>query len=248
MTRVTKLKIALLLTAFSSFSIFSNMALSAPGAASHGGPPAGALPSAATSAVKSAAIKTQADADQPMLAAPGADAGNVAGTAQPAPPPEDPTIYGLAMPIVIDPDNPPRTHVYSGMIWYQPPKWRWNNLQVYVSGRFGHWWADGAPVFRALNIYSVAPVLRYYFVKKKYFSPFVELSVGPGYLTRTQFGNRNLGMHFTFQDELGIGVVAGREAGPYATISILHYSNAHLSAHNSGITVPVMLTLGYQFN
>lgn len=234
MTRVNKFKIALLLTAFSSFTIFSSVALARGEAAGVG----------AVGAVKTAAVKTQASGEQ--LAAPGADAGNP--TAVAAPPPEDPTVYGLAVPIVIHPDNPDRTHVYSGEIWYQPHKWVWNNLNVYISGRFGHWWADGAPVFRSLNIYSVAPVLRYYFVKKRYFSPFVELSVGPGYMTRTQFGNRNLGMHFTFQDELGIGVVAGKEAGFYGTVSILHYSNAHLSAHNSGITVPVMLTLGYQFN
>jgi hypothetical protein len=237
MTRVNKFKIALLLTAFSSFSIFSSATLAVPPSAPS------AAPDAAASAVKSAAIKTQATTEQ--LAAPGADAGNTAAV---APPPEDPTVYGLAIPIVIDPDNPPRTHVYSGLIWYQPQKWVWNNLNVYIAGRFGHWWADGAPTFRALNIYAVAPVLRYYFFKKRYFSPYLEVSVGPGYLTRTQFGNRNLGMHFTFQDELGIGVVAGKEAGFYATVSILHYSNAHLSAHNSGITVPVMLTLGYQFN
>jgi Lipid A 3-O-deacylase (PagL) len=154
----------------------------------------------------------------------------------------------LAMPIVIHPDNPPRTHVYSGIIWYQPPKWIWNNLNVYIAGRYGHWWSDGAQVNRMINIYSLAPVLRYYFFKKTYFSPYLEASIGVGCLSRTHFNTRNLGMHFTFQDELGIGVVAGKEAGFYATVSVLHYSNAHLSSHNSGITVPVMLTLGYQFN
>ena len=196
--------------------------------------------------VKNAADKTQATgqaaATGPDLATPGAVA-----AAAPAPA-EPPTLYGLAAPMVVYYDNPPRTHTYSGEIWFQPKKWTWGNLNVYVSGRFGHWWSSGATTFRALNIYSVAPVLRYYIKKWTYFSPYVEASIGPGYLSRTQFANRNLGMHFTFQDEAGVGAVIGKEAGFYATASVLHYSNAHLSAHNSGITVPLMITVGYQFN
>jgi hypothetical protein len=198
--------------------------------------------SQASSTVKSAADKAQAGA---TAANSGPDGTAPAAAAVPA---EPPTLYGMAMPIVIKYDNPPRTHTYSGELWYQPPKWIWGNMNVYVAGRFGHWWSSGAPTFRALNIYSAAPVLRYYIKKMRYFSPYIEGSIGVGYLNRTQFGNRNLGMHFTFQDELGIGAVAGEAAGFYGTISILHYSNAGLSAHNSGITVPVMLTLGYQFN
>jgi hypothetical protein len=229
---VNKFKVALLISALSSFSTIA-FAAAAPAS-----PPAGAV-----SAVKSQAVKTQQSGD---LSAPG----NIEGStpSAPAPPPAAPTLYGLAMPIVIHPDNPPRTHVYSGIIWYQPPKWIWNNLNVYIAGRYGHWWSDGAQVNRMINIYSLAPVLRYYFFKKTYFSPYLEASIGVGCLSRTHFNTRNLGMHFTFQDELGIGVVAGKEAGFYATVSVLHYSNAHLSSHNSGITVPVMLTLGYQFN
>jgi hypothetical protein len=235
MTRVNRLKTACLISALFSLSVISVTA-NARGEAAAG----------AVGAVKTAAVDTQASATPAAGPAGGPDGS--APTAVPTLPPESPTVYGLAMPIVIYPDNPSNTHTYNGIIWYQPEKWRWHNLNVYIAGRFGHWWSDGAREYRALNIYSVAPVLRYYFFKMRYFSPFAEVSVGPGYMTRTQFGNRNLGMHFTFQDELGIGVVAGKEAGFYATASILHYSNAHLSAHNSGITVPLMLTIGYQFN
>jgi hypothetical protein len=214
----------------------------APATAAGATVPAGA---AASTVAKSVAVKAQTNAQTSgpdgTLAAPGVESA-------PAVPAEDPTVYGMAMSGVLVYDNPDRAHTYRGLFWYQPPKWRWNRLEVHVSGSFGHWWSDGAPIYRALNIYAVAPVLRYYFVKMKYFSPYLEASVGPGYLSRTHFANRNLGMHFTFQDELGIGLVAGREAGFYATASIIHYSNAHMSAHNSGITVPLLLTVGYQFN
>ena len=230
-------KIVLLISALSSFSPLA--------CAANVAVPSSASAAAANAGVKTAAVKSQAVGTQAGTTPDGAT-GDI-GAVQAAPQ-EAPTVYGLAMPIVIRPDNPPRTHTYNGIIWYQPSKWIWGNWHLYVAGRFGHWWSDGATQYRALNIYAVAPVIRYYLFKKTWFSPYVEASVGPGYLSRTQFGNRNLGMHFTFQDELGIGTVIGKEAGFYGTLSFLHYSNAALSAHNSGITVPLMLTLGYQFN
>lgn len=168
-----------------------------------------------------------------------------------AQPPEAPTVYGITFPVVLVSDNPPNTHTYRYVVWYHPQKWTWGpngRVNLFIAGSFGHWWCSNQPPYRALNIYAVVPVVRFYFAKMRYFSPYIEASVGPAYLTRTQFGNRNLGMHYSFEDELGIGAVAGKESGFYASLSVVHLSNGALSAHNSGITVPVMLNVGYQFN
>jgi hypothetical protein len=186
----------------------------------------------------------QSAADQPTIqGAPG-----VAATNKPTAP--APVLYGITIPSVLVSDNPPQTHEYSAIVWYHPQKWSWQNdhVNLFIAGSFAHWWSKGAEAYPSINIYALFPIVRFYPIKTKYFSPFIEASVGPAYMSHTQFGNRNLGMHYTFQDELGVGFVMGDSAGFYASFNILHYSNGALSAHNSGITVPLVFNFGYQFN
>jgi lipid A 3-O-deacylase len=156
--------------------------------------------------------------------------------------------FGVTLPILLKSKDPEGVHGYRAVLWYQPQSLIWGNLNLYFAGGVGHWWAHGAKNNRVINIYAIAPVLRYYFKKSPHFSPYVEASIGPAYMNRTKFSNRNLGIHYTFQDEIGIGALFGVDQGFYASLSALHYSNGHLSQHNSGITVPLILNVGYKFS
>src|SRR5437870_8980585 len=94
----------------------------------------------------------------------------------------------------------------------------------------------------SINILAIAPVIRYYFFPKtSRFSPYFEASICASYLSRTRIVDRNLGEHFSFQDEIGLGTAYGDHQQWYATLSALHYSNGSLSAMNAGITVPLIL-------
>jgi hypothetical protein len=47
---------------------------------------------------------------------------------------------------------------------------------------------------------------------------------------------------------MGIGALLGTSENLSLGVHAVHYSNSHLSAHNSGISVPMMLDIGYRFN
>ncbi len=155
--------------------------------------------------------------------------------------------YGATLPFVLVSKDPPSVHNYRAVFWFQPDSLTWGNINLYFAGNVGYWWTH-SPGTQNITIYAFAPVMRYYFTKTAHFSPYLEASVGPAYMNRTRFGNRNLGMHYTFQDEIGAGAMFGSDHGAYVSLSALHYSNGRMSAHNSGITVPLLLNVGYQFN
>ena len=103
------------------------------------------------------------------------------------------------------------------------------------------------PITLTVNIYSFAPVIRYTFRRHGPILPYLELSLGIAYLNHTRLDDRNLGIHFSFQDRMGLGILIGATEQLSAGIHAVHYSNAHLSEHNSGITVPLVLDIGYRF-
>ncbi len=138
-------------------------------------------------------------------------------------------------------------HGYRAAITYQPKAFVWSHYSVYFDAGFSHWWIDKKCEGQSVNIFSVAPYFRYFLVRSTKVSPYIEASIGLSYIDKTQMGKRNQGIHFTFQDQLGIGLAYGAEQRFFTTFSALHYSNCRLSAHNSGITVPLLLTIGYRF-
>jgi lipid A 3-O-deacylase len=155
--------------------------------------------------------------------------------------------FGLTLPVIVKGKDPKGVHGYHAVAWYQPESLIWPSLEVYFRLGYGHWWAHGAETNRSLNIFAVAPVVRYFFTKSTYIDPYAEASIGLSYLSRTHFDDRNLGMHFAFQDELGLGAVLGKEKRLTIGLSALHYSNGSLCAMNAGITMPLMLNVGYKF-
>lgn len=155
--------------------------------------------------------------------------------------------YGLGLGYVVINKDPNHLHAYRASFLYEPSTWTWGHAHIFIDTSFGHWWVDNQSFYHALNIYSIAPVLRYFFKEYPLFTPFIDLSIGPSYLSRTHIADRNLGMHFAFQDQAGFGFAIGREKKLSISASILHYSNGSMSSMNAGISVPLMLNVSYRF-
>lgn len=130
------------------------------------------------------------------------------------------------------------------MINYHPELFVWCQWSLYFDGGFSHFWVTNTPHHSTLNIYSVAPVLRYTMPEYLPVCPYIEASIGLAYLNHTRLDNRNLGIHFAFQDRLGVGVRFGETKQLSVGFHIAHYSNAHFSGHNSGFTLPAVFDVG----
>lgn len=156
------------------------------------------------------------------------------------------TDFGVSFAEILSSHEPTNMHGYRAAMTYEPSSLRKSTYSVYFDAGFTHLSVDSYP-YHSLSVYSIAPYIRYYFLKRHKVSPYIEASVGFAYLTKTQLENRPQGIHFTFQDQLGIGLAYGAEQRFFTTISAIHYSNGSFSEHNSGITAPVLLTLGYRF-
>jgi hypothetical protein len=157
-----------------------------------------------------------------------------------------PPYYGALFSYVAIPKEPTYLHGYQLMLNYDPQKFKWRKFNIYFDGGFSHFWVTNTPYYTTVNAYSIAPVIRYTFNKHGPVLPFLELSIGLAYLNHTRLDDRNLGMHFSFQDRAGIGALLGNEKLSIG-IQAEHYSNAHLAGHNSGITAPLVLNIGYRF-
>lgn len=148
---------------------------------------------------------------------------------------------GFAVTLPLISKDPPALHGYRAALSLQPASLVWPHARVYFDAGFGHWWVSKGP-FRTLSIYTLAPVLRYYFMTGSV-SPFVHLSVGASWLSAIHFEKRKLGIHFSFQDEAGLGLAWGKSPRISVMLSSIHYSNGSIAKHNSGITIPLLLTV-----
>lgn len=156
------------------------------------------------------------------------------------------TPYGINFSYLLIAKDPSNLHGYRASFLYEPDTWHWKYLQVFFDLSYGHWWLNGNGPYRTINIYAIAPVLRLYLINNTKVSPFVDISIGPSYMTKTRIECRNLGEHFSFQDQLSIGAAFGVEKKLAFSLSILHYSNGSLSSMNAGITVPLLINMSYR--
>ena len=158
---------------------------------------------------------------------------------------------GASLTIPVITKDPEHLHGYRASVWYQPQSWIWQHLHIFFDASFGHWWVSSNVPYREVNIFAVAPVFRIFTKQYALFStpisPFADLSIGLSYLSKTRLDSQNLGMHFAFQDQVGIGVVLGKEQRLSISISALHYSNGSMCKKNAGITVPLLVNVGYRF-
>ena len=150
----------------------------------------------------------------------------------------------LTLPLVVK--DPGGLHGYRASVWYQPESLVWQRVHIFFDASFGEWWISGHVPNRQVNIYALAPTLRYYLRNDPYFRPFIDFSLGLSYLSKTRFDTRNLGMHFSFQDIIGIGTTLGKEQRLSISFSAMHYSNGSTCRRNAGITIPLLLNVGYR--
>jgi hypothetical protein len=155
--------------------------------------------------------------------------------------------YGVNVSYLLVDKDPQYLHGYRLSFLYAPSSWVWQRLHIFLDTSAGHWWVNQNVPYRDLNIYSFAPVLRFYVANSNFISPFVDVSIGVAYLSKTRLSSQNLGMHFSFQDQVGLGASFGQAKHLSVSVNALHYSNGSLCAMNAGITVPVMLNVSYQF-
>ena len=155
--------------------------------------------------------------------------------------------YGATFSYAATAKEPPNLHGYQIMFDYDPQRFKWRKFNVYFDAGYSHFTDSNTPYYSTISIYSIAPVARYSFRKRGPFQPFLDLSIGLSYLNHTHFEDRNLGIHFAFQDRAGVGVLLGTDRQASVGIHAVHYSNAHLSNHNSGITIPLVLDVSYRF-
>ncbi len=156
--------------------------------------------------------------------------------------------YGATFSYAAIAKEPPYLHGYQFMVNYDPQRYQWRKFNVYFDAGFSHFWITNTSYYTTLNIFSAAPVVRYTFKRRGPILPFLELSIGVAYLNHTRLDDRNLGMHFAFQDRFGIGALFGPGDNFSIGLHAVHYSNAHLCGHNSGITVPLDIDIGYRFS
>lgn len=156
--------------------------------------------------------------------------------------------YGATFSYALVASEPEHANAVQFMLKYDPQIFQWRQWDIYFDAGVSRVWTNQSAHNRSLNIYSVAPVFRYIFVQRGPTFPYLELSIGLSYLSRTRIDHRNLGMHFAFQDRIGLGTFIGVKKAFSLGLHAVHYSNASFCSHNSGLTLPLVVDLSYRFN
>ncbi len=95
---------------------------------------------------------------------------------------------------------------------------------------------------------SVYPVLRLTPIRTSEADFYFHYSLaGPAFISRPVIDGIETGGRFTMRDSAGFGVYLGARKHLNAEVKISHLSNGNLLPRNSGVQVPVTLTLGWAF-
>lgn len=143
--------------------------------------------------------------------------------------------------------NPKDVRAYRVAYWIHPEGYTWKTIDLMFDLSVAHL-TSSTGTANHLSVVTLAPVLRVDLIHEDYIAFYLIGSIGPAVMSDTQLGNRNLGINFTFQDRIGVGFIFGKSRRVFVDAQLLHYSNASLSSHNMGVTVPVLITLGAKFN
>lgn len=155
--------------------------------------------------------------------------------------------YGAMISYGLLASEPMSGNLVQAMFKYDPQLLKWRQWDIYFDVGYSHVWANECAHYQQTDIYSIAPIFRYIFTQRGPFLTYLELSIGLAFLTRTRLEDRNLGIHFAFQDRIGVGVFFGPSKAFSIGLKALHYSNASLAEHNNGLTFPLVLDISYRF-
>lgn len=113
-------------------------------------------------------------------------------------------------------------------------------LPSYYETSIGYWKGKNNA---SLNSFSFTPIFRYRPAKFFDVEPYLEAGVGATYISKTKIESENFGIHFQFEDIVGIGF---RFKNFDLSYRYMHYSNAGLSKYNSGVDFNV-ISISYRF-
>lgn len=106
-------------------------------------------------------------------------------------------------------------------------------------------WVRGDDSIVALTAFFA---MRFWLFRSTNFNPYIIYSIAePTILSNNHFGHANLGKNFLFQDTLGVGAAFGAKQNINFEATLVHYSNGDIFPQNSGLDVPIVLSLGYSF-
>ena len=176
------------------------------------------------------------------------------------------SIFMLLASLLVSSDALAWNHAVTAGVGYGPERGEsYNNAGVFVDYMFyrpridkklvffldssAAVWRAGYPDNRYLEAFAVSGGFRAFFVDKGYFyRPFLQIAVGPAYLTSRKFGNKEQGTKFNFQDRLGVGMEFGSQKKTIVVLlEHIHYSNAGIKRPNPGFEFPFVLSIGYAF-
>jgi hypothetical protein len=131
---------------------------------------------------------------------------------------------------------------YEQNIFHTPKR-----LAVDLGSSVSRWHAPKSPEHLASG--SVYAMLRYFLVRSASADVQVYYSIaGPTLLSTTTMNHADIGTnHFTFQDLLGVGILAGQSKRMFVGIGLGHYSNGNLFPINAGVAIPLTMSIGYAY-
>lgn len=95
---------------------------------------------------------------------------------------------------------------------------------------------------------SVFPEFRFNFLHTQPVDAYFYYSVaGPTYISKSIIDGVDTGEHFTFQDNMGLGIFFGENRNLNAELKIGHYSNGNIYPLNGAVKIPLSLNIGYAF-
>ncbi len=129
------------------------------------------------------------------------------------------------------------------------PRWNWDvewlsdkpvQLTGYWEAGVGYWRNNTTAPGQHSSLYAISgsPMLQIWLGKDvpRYTRVFLELGVGPAYLTQSSLGNAELGSNWQFEDKFGAGLSFQDTKIPFQFIyRYYHYSNAGIWPPNRGL-------------
>ncbi|PHQ80619.1 MAG: hypothetical protein COB66_04310 [Coxiella sp. (in: Bacteria)] len=142
---------------------------------------------------------------------------------------------------------PKQTYTFGAAVEFAPRNWSWHGPSAYFQAGADFWHSNFSGTNKNLGIFYFAPVIRFSFFEDAVITPFLEASAGPAMMTHTRFANRNLSIHYTFRDMLGVGASFCHLKRCAIGIHVLHNSNANFSKPNRGMSIWPSFSFAYRF-
>ncbi len=119
----------------------------------------------------------------------------------------------------------------------------WEGSLYYMHGKA----AKNPGSHKSLFAAAAAGVLRFEKREKTCLGwPYLDAGIGLSLLSRKEIGGKQLGINFQFEDRVGLGIRFGENRQYDLGYRLVHFSNASIAKHNSGINLH-LLVFSYWF-